>query len=78
VVAVTQAEVIGRRRAVAIAADQAVANPIPLAIPRDRDLAAEDRGHSLEAVIQRASQACTNPEAGSLSSSASRCRLSVS
>ena len=35
-VAVTQAEVIGRRRAVAIAADQAVANPIPLAIPRDR------------------------------------------
>ena len=85
-VAVTQAEVIGRRRAaaimagraVAIAADQAVANPIRLDIPRDRDVAAEDRGHSLEAVIQRASQACTNPEAGSLSSSASRCRLSVS
>jgi hypothetical protein len=66
VVAVTQAEVIGRRRAVAImagravaiAADQAVANPIPLAIPRDRDAAAEHRGRLLAGVgsLQRRRQ----------------------
>jgi len=51
--AVTQAAVIDRRQAavvirgprvVAIAADQAVANPIRLDIPQDRDAAAEDRG----------------------------------
>lgn len=84
--ALIQAAVIGRAvaaatmadRVVAITADQAVANPILLLIPRDRDAAAEHRGRLREAVIQRASQARRNPEAGSLSSFASRCRLSVS